>query len=175
MIRKITLGAVASLALLVLPAYADCPGGNCQKKVEGKSCNKGMKKGMKYMGSPLLLPLPPAMRWIEQHKENAKLALTTEQKKKLETQRNAMMPQMMKLKGQIAKLSKEIKTQCKKGISLEQIEKDVKRLSELKVQTTMLKMRCLRGVKGILSKEQWSTLKELKGSFRASKQGKKCN
>ena len=182
MIKKLTLASIATIALLVIPAQAegmkcqagkcgagmmekskpkaDCQGKNCQKN--GKSC----KKGMKGMGSPLLLPLPSAMRWIEEFKDNATLALSAEQKTKLEAQRNEMMPKMMELKSHIARLSKEIKVQCRKGVTLDQIENDVKKLATLKTETTMLKMKCLRGIKSILSKAQWKRLKALKGASK---------
>jgi len=195
MIKKLTLTTLATMALLFIPAQAegmkcqagkcgagmmqkakadsDCKGGNCSKK--GKSCKKGMKKGM---GSPLLLPLPSAMRWIEKHTDNAQLALTPEQKTKLEAQRNEMMPKMMKLKQEIAKLSKEIKTKCRNNVALEEIQKDVEKLAQLKTQTTMMKMTCLRGIKGTLSKEQWKTLKALqgvgKGKMKSMKKEMKC-
>lgn len=181
MIKKITLASVATMALLFIPAQAegmkcqagkcgagmmekskaksDCQGGNCSSNKKGKSC----KKGMRGMGSPLLMPLPSAMRWIEEFKDNGKLALTAEQKTKLEAQHNKMMPEMMKLKGEIQALTKKIKKQCKKGVALTDIQADVEKLAKLKTQTTMMKLTCLRGIKSTISKEQWKTLKELKG------------
>ena len=199
MIKKLTLTTLATMALLFIPAQAegmkcqagkcgagmtaqkakpkadsDCKAGNCKADKQGKTC----KKGMKSMGSPLLLPLPSAMRWVEKHKDNAQLALTPEQKTKLEAQRNEMMPKMMKLKQEIAKLSKEIKTKCRNNVALEEIQKDVEKLAQLKTQTTMMKMTCLRGIKGTLSKEQWKTLKALqgvgKGKMKSMKKEMKC-
>ena len=183
MIKKITLVSVATMALLFIPAQAegmkcqagkcgagmmekskpkaDCKGGNCQKK--GKSCKKIMKRGM---GSPLLMPLPSAMRWIEKYKDNATLALTVEQKAKLEAQHSKMMPEMMKLKTQISTLIKEIKSACKKGVSAAEQKSKVEELAKVKTQTTMLKLTCIEGIKTILSKEQWNSLKELRKSSK---------
>jgi len=198
MIKKLTLTTLATMALLFIPAQAegmkcqagkcgagmtaekpkpkadtDCKGGSCQKK--GKTCKKGMKKGM---GSPLLLPLPSAMRWVEKHKDNAQLALTAEQKTKLEAQRDKMMPEMMALKSKIAKQAKEIKVKCKKDVALDEIQKDVEKLATLKTQATMMKLTCLRGIKGTVSKEQWKTLKSLqgvgKGKMKSMKKEMKC-
>jgi len=198
MIKKLTLTTLATMALLFIPAQAentkcqagkcgagmmekakpkadsDCKGGNCKSTKKGKSC----KKGKKSMGSPLLLPLPSAMRWIEKHKENTTLALTAEQKTKLEAQRDKMMPEMMKLKKEIATLAKKIKVKCRKNVELNEIQKDVEKLAQLKIETTMMKMTCLRGVKSTLSKEQWNTLKTLqgvgKGKMKSMKKEMKC-
>ena len=194
MIKKLTLTTLATMALLFIPAQAaqgmkcqagkcgagmtqkakaksDCQGGSCAKK--GKTCKKGMKKGM---GSPLLMPLPSAMRWIEKHKDNAQLALTAEQKTKLEAQRDKMMPEMMKLKSEISTVIKDIKGACKKGASAAEQKAKVEELAKIKTQTTMLKLTCIEGIKTTLSKEQWNTLKELrksvKGKMKQKMQGK---
>ena len=177
MIKKLTLTTLATMALLFIPAQAesmkcqagkcgagmmqkaktDCKGGNCQNK--GKTCKKGMKKGM---GSPLLMHLPSLMKMLVKMENDPKLALTAEQKTKLEAQRNEMMPKMMKLKQEIKALQKEIKAACKKNVPAADQKANVEKLAALKTQATMTKLTCIEGVKAILTKEQQEYMKELR-------------
>jgi hypothetical protein len=189
MIKKLTLASVTTMALLFIPAQAegmkcqagkcgagmteksksksDCKGGNCQKK--GKSCKKGMKKGM---GSPLLMHLPSPMRMLMKMENDPKLALTAEQKTKLEAQRNETMPKMMKLKEEIKALQKEIKAACKKNVSASGQKANVEKLAVLKTQATMTKLTCIDGVKATLTKEQQDYMKELRKAKMAKMKAK---
>lgn len=148
MIRKITLASVATMALLFIPAQAEegmkCQAGKCGAGVmeksskSGEKCHKGKKGHKMYhkMGhsSPLLMHLPSPMRMIMKLENDPKLALTAEQKAKLEAQRKEMMPKMMKLKKEIAALSKEIKKASKKMYQQQIKKKELKNLQSLKLK-----------------------------------------
>ncbi len=175
MIKKITLVSVATMALLFIPAQAEgnkCAAGKCgagmMEKFSkgGEKCHKG-KKGHKMHhkmghGSPLLMHLPSPMRMIMKLENDPKLALTAEQKTKLEAQRKEMMPKMMRLKKEIAALSKEIKEACKKNVPAADQKERVEKLAKLKTEATMTKLTCIEGVKSTLNKEQLGYLKELR-------------
>ena len=187
MIKKITLASIATMALLFIPAQAaegiKCQGGKCgagmmQKaklKSDGKgpSCNKNKscnkdksckKSKMKKHASPLLMHLPSPMRMLVQMQNDPKLALTDEQKTKLEAQRKVMMPKMMKLKTDIKEISKAIKEACKKNTPAQAQKANIEKLAILKAEATMTKLTCIEGVKSILSKEQQAYMKELRKS-----------
>lgn len=174
MIKKITLTSVAAFALLMLPA-----------QVQASSCNSGVahggkdhkehkmhkehksEKGHHKMhkrghGSPLLMHLPSPMKMLMKMENDPKLALSAEQKTKLEAQRNEKMPKMMKLKEDIKATSKEIKEACKKSVPAAEQKANVEKLAVLKTEATMLKLTCIEGVKAILSKEQQAIMKEMK-------------
>ncbi len=179
MIKKITLASVATMALLFLPAQAaegmKCQAGKCgagmMQKVKpkadfkGANCKKGKCcKKMKKRGhsSALLMHLPSLMKILVKIENDPKLALTAEQKTKLEAQRKEMMPNMMKLKKEIVALSKEIKQACKKNVPAADQKERVEKLAKLKTEATMTKLTCIEGVKAILSKEQLKYMKELR-------------
>jgi len=170
MIKKLTLATVATMALLFIPAQAEgnkCAAGKCgagmmeKSKADntGKTCKKCSKKAK---GSGLLMHLPSPMRWIMKNENNPKLALTAEQKSKFEAQRKEMMPKMMKLKGDIKAVKKEIKDACKKNVTAKDQKANVEKLAILKAEATMMKLTCIESVKSTLSKEQWVTLKGLR-------------
>lgn len=186
MIRKITLASVATMALLFIPAQAEegmkCQAGKCgagmmeKSSKSGEKCHKGKKGHKMYykMGhsSPLLMHLPSPMRMIMKLENDPKLALTAEQKAKLEAQRKEMMPKMMKLKKEIAALSKEIKKACKKNVPAADQKERVEKLAKLKTEATMTKLTCIEGVKATLNKEQLGYLKELRKAKMAKMKAK---
>ncbi len=200
MIKKITLASIATaatMALLFIPAQAaegmkcqagkcgaamtqkvklksDCKAPSCNKN---KSCKKGKScKKMKKHASPLLVNLPSPMRMLVKMENDPKLALTNEQKTKLEAQRNVMMPKMMKLKSEIKAASKAIKEACKKNTPAQAQQANIEKLAILKAEATMTKLTCIEGVKSVLSKEQQAYMKELrkarKGNMKAMMQNK---
>ena len=182
MIKKITLASVATMALLFIPAQAEntkCQAGKCgagmmQDKgmMKGKTNKMGKKCNTMRQGSPLLLRLPSPMRMIMMNEADPKLALTADQKSKLEAQRNEMMPKMMKLKEEISALSKEIKQGCKKDVSVADQKAKVEKLATLKTDATMMKLTCIAKVKTILSKEQHAYLKEMRDARMAKRKEK---
>jgi len=170
MIKKITLASIATMALLFIPAQAEntkCQAGKCGAGMMKKS-KDNMKKGkqchkkMGRHGSPLLVRLPSPMRMLMRLENDPKMALTAEQKTKLEAQRNEMMPKMKKLKEEIRTLSKEIKQACKNNVSAADQKASVEKLAVLKAQATMMKLTCIDGVKKILNKEQKTYIQELR-------------
>ncbi|HID43826.1 MAG TPA: hypothetical protein EYP30_08685, partial [Archaeoglobaceae archaeon] len=101
------------------------------------------------------------------------LALSAEQKIKLEAQRNEMMPKMMKLKQEIKALQKVIKEACKKNVPAVGQKANVEKLAALKIQATMSKLTCIEGVKAILTKEQQEYMKELRKTKMVNQAGKR--
>ena len=165
MIKKITLASLATMALLFIPAQAENTtpkiakngAGMMMKKGKGKQCPQMMRRG-----SPLLVKLPSPMRMLMRLENDPKMALTAEQKTKLEAQRNEMMPKMIKLKEEIRTLSKEIRQACKNNVSAADQKASVEKLAVLKAQATMLKLTCIDGVKKILNKKQKVYIQELR-------------
>ena len=181
MIKKITLASITTMAILFIPAQAaegmKCQAGKCgagmmqkaklKSDCKGPSCNKNKsckKSKMKKHASPLLMQLPSPMRMLVKIQNDPKLALTAEQKTKLEAQRNVMMPKMMKLKNEIIEASKAIKEACKKNTPAQAQQANIEKLAILKAEATMTKLICIEGVKSILSKEQQAYMKELRKS-----------
>lgn len=169
MIKKITLASVATMALLFIPAQvqaSSCNSGAAQgkdhKEHKAHKDHKAHKMHKKGHGSALLVRLPSPMRMIMKHENDPKLALSAEQKTKFEAQRKETMPKMMKLKDEIAALSKEIKSACKKSETATQQKERVEKLAKLKTEATMLKLTCIDQVKATLSKEQKEYMKELR-------------
>ena len=182
MIKKITLASVATLALLFIPAQAEgnkCAAGKsgagmmekCKVGNIGKQCPKYMNRH----GSALLVYLPSPMRMLKKIENDPKLALTAEQKSKLEAQRNEMMPKMMKLKEEIRTVSRAIKDACKKNVPAAEQKANVEKLAKLKTEATMMKLTCIDGVKAILNKEQQAYIRELRqtkmGQMRENMRG----
>ena len=159
MIKKIALATVATLALVVMQAQAaqtnNCGAGMCNTK----SCS-GKK------GSPLLLRLPNLMKVLTMHIDDAKLALTAEQKTKLDAGRNERMPKMMKFKTDITALKKEIAQGTKSGATVSDLKAKVEKLGTLKTEATLLKLKCIQDTKAILSKDQMVRVQELRKEQR---------
>ena len=184
MIKKITLASVATLALLFIPAQAEgnkCAADKCgagmMKKSKvgniGKQCPENMN--MYRQGSALLLYLPSPMRMLTKIENDPKLALTAEQKSKLEAQRNEMMPKMMELKEEIRTVSRAIKEACKKNVPAAEQKANVEKLAKLKTEATMMKLTCIDGVKATLNKDQQAYIRELRpakmGQMRENMRG----
>jgi hypothetical protein len=182
MIKKLTLASVATFALLMIPAQAEgnkCQAGKCgagmmekSKSCKGKSCDKGksckkMKK--KGHGSAYLIPLPSPMRMLMKYEDDPKLALSAEQKTKLEAIRNDVMPKMMKLKGEIAAQTKALKTSCRAGTKPTSLKADVEKIAQLKIEATMVKLSCIERTKEVLDDKQETFIKELRKSNKKSR------
>jgi len=166
MIKKITLASAATLALLFIPAQASSCKGEMHadpKSEHAHKEHKGHKKmHKKRHGSPLLMRLPSPMKIIMKHESDPKLALTAEQKSKLEAQRKDMMPKMMDFKAKIKALSKEIKEACKKKVPAADQKDRIQKLAILKAEATMMKLTCIENVKSTLNEKQLGYMKELK-------------
>jgi len=187
MLKKLTLAFVVTLSLLFSSVQAEgmkCQAGKCASaKVEKsakkcnkkKSCDKGKSCAKGGKSSPLLIAkgLPSLMRVVERHGDDAKLALTAEQKIKLDAQRDEMMPKMMNFKSEIAALKKDIVKASRAGAKIGDLEAKVKKLGTLETDATMLKLTCIAGVHAMLSPEQLIRLRELKKEKRSVKKMKK--
>ena len=167
MIKKITLATVATLALVVMPAQA-VQGNNCGT---GAMCNTKSCKGKK--SSPLLLRLPNLMSVLTKQSDDTKLALTAEQKTKLDAGRNERMPKMMKFKEDITAMKQEIMQGSKAGATVSELKAKVEKLAALKTEATLLKLKCIEDTKAILSKDQMARVQELRKEQRMQRKANK--
>jgi len=188
MLKKLTLASVVTLSLLLSAAQAEgmkCQAGKCasakaeksgKKCNKKKSCDKGKSCAKGKKGSPLLIArgLPALMRVVERHGDDAKLALTAEQKTKLNAQRDDMMPKMMNFKSEIATLKKDIVKASRAGTKVGDLKAKVEKLGTLETDATLLKLTCISGVQTILSTEQLTRLRELKKEDRVARKMKKA-
>lgn len=178
MIKKLTLASVATLALIMIPAQAD--GMKCQAGKCGAGMMEKMKQGKKKMhkmkmNSPFLIKhgLPHMTKMIMKSWDDAKLALTDEQKGKLLLVRKETMGAVMKLKPEVMKLRKEIIAESKAGSKAAELKAKVEKLASLETEATMVHLACLDNTKAILSAEQYTYLMEKRKQHMMMKKEKK--
>ena len=172
MFKKLTLTTIIALSLLSITAQAE--GSKCQAKIsekskfcKGKACDKGkICKKIKRKGhkSPLIIPLTSPMRMLMKYENDPKLALTSEQKTKLEVIRNEVKPKMKKLKDEIVAQTKALKTSCKAGAKPTSFKAEVEKIAKLKIEATMVKLSCIEKTKEVLNEKQKTFIKELRKS-----------
>jgi Spy/CpxP family protein refolding chaperone len=162
MIRKLTMAAAAA-ALAFGTAYAQ-PGMQSgmhgmqgaqqmqQKQMHGKKDRKS-KKGMK---SVFLIRhgLPHYTMILMKMWDDPKLALTPEQKAKLETIRGNTMKQVQEIAPQVKALRKKIVQASKSGAKPETLSADVDELAALKAKATKVQLRCIYETRQVLTPEQ---------------------
>jgi len=161
MIKKLTLASVATLALIMIPAQAE--GMKCQAGKCGAGMMKKAKQGnmmQKKKNSPFLIKhgLPHMTKMIMKSWDDAKLALTEEQKTKLLVVRKETMSGVMRLKPEVMALQKEIVQASKAGTKAAELKAKVEKLASLETEATMVHLKCLDDSKAILSAEQYSYL-----------------
>jgi len=180
MIKKITLATVTTLALMAMPAQAE--GMKCQTGKCGAGMMKTEKPAMKTKkgNSPFLIKhgLPHMTKMIMKNWDDAKLALTPEQKEKLLVVRKETMGSIMKLKPEVLALEKEIVQASKAGTKASELKVKVEKLASLEAELTMVHLTCLENSNTILSEEQVGYLMDMKKDKRQIKKekmnGMKC-
>jgi len=182
MIKKLTITSLTALSLLLVTAQAE--GMKCQA---GK-CGAGMAKQGKAMtikkeaktDSPFLVKhgLPHMTKMIMKSWDDAKLALTDDQKAKLLEVRKETMSAVMKVKPEVVALRQEIVQSSKAGTKAAELKAKVDKLAALESEATMVHLNCLDKSKAILSAEQYSYLTEKKEEHKMDKKekmkGMKC-
>ena len=176
MIKKLTLASVATLALIMMPAQAE--GMKCQAGKCGAGMTKQAKQGNKMQkkkNSPFLIKhgLPHMTKMIMKSWDDAKLALTEEQKTKLLVVRKETMSGVMRLKPEVMALQKEIVQASKAGTKAAELKAKVEKLASLETEATMVHLTCLDDSKAILSAEQYSYLLEKSKQQMMEKKEKK--
>ncbi|WP_456451186.1 hypothetical protein [Hydrogenimonas sp.] len=114
---------------------------------------KGNKKGMK---SVFLIQrgLPHYTMILMKLWDDPKLALTPEQKTRLEAVRNRTIAAVQELAPQVKKLRKKIVHAARKGARPETLAADVDRLAVLKAKATKTQLACMYDTRQVLSPEQ---------------------
>ena len=156
MIKKITLATVATLALIAMPAQAEgmkCQAGKCGSGMM-KQAKQSTKMGKKKM-SPFLIKhgLPHMTKILMKNWDDAKLALTPEQKEKLLVVRKETMGGVMKLKPEVMALRKEIIQASKSGTKASNLKEKVEKLASLEAEATMVHLNCIENTKSVLTPE----------------------
>jgi acyl transferase domain-containing protein len=164
--KKILLSSIAALSLLMVSAQAQP-----MQQGQGKGMMQKKAKLMKR-AQPLLLRLPMLMKVIKKHENDPKLALTAEQKAKLEAGMKERKPKLKQLTQQILATQKEIRQAMHNEGLTPAVKEKVAKLAKLKEEATLIKLSCIDEVKKILSKEQSAYLHELRKQKRAA-MGKK--
>ncbi|MBA1421514.1 MAG: hypothetical protein FAF03_11980 [Epsilonproteobacteria bacterium] len=170
MIKKLTITSLTALSLLLVTAQAEgmkCQAGKCGAGMmdKAKQGNKMMQKKQmhkKKMNSPFLIKhgLPHMTKMIMKSWDDAKLALTDDQKGKLLLVRKETMGAVMKLKPEVMALRKEIVQASKAGTKAADLKAKVDKLAALESEATMVHLTCLDKSKAILSAEQYTYLME---------------
>jgi len=184
MIKKLTITSLTALSLLLVTAQAEgmkCQSGKCGAGMM-KQAKQGNKMQKKKMGSPFLIKqgLPHLTKMLMKNWDDAKLALTPEQKEKLLVVRKETMGSVTTLKPQIMALTKEIVQASKAGTKAADLKAKVEKLASLEAEATMTHLKCIEDSKAALKPEQMAYLMEKRKAQRAMKkagkmQGMKCD
>ena len=161
--KKILLSSITALSLMMVSAQAQP-----MQQGQGKGMMQKKAKKMKR-AQPLLLRLPMLMKVIKQHENDPKLALSSEQKAKLEAGMKERKPKLKQLTQQILATQKEIRQGMQNEGLTPAVKEKVAKLAKLKEEATLIKLSCIDEVKKILNKEQYAYLHELRMQKRAAR------
>ncbi|WP_353663158.1 Spy/CpxP family protein refolding chaperone [Hydrogenimonas sp. SS33] len=92
--------------------------------------------------------------------DNKKLALTPEQKMKLEAIRRETMKQVMEIAPKVKELRKKIVQAAKSGAKPETLYADVDKLASLKAQATKVQLACMAKTRAVLTPEQMKLIEK---------------
>ncbi|WP_456457341.1 hypothetical protein [Nitratifractor sp.] len=157
MTRKTLIATAAAAALTLSSAWAQPgqgPGMNGQHPM--KMQKKHAKKGKKSMRSIFLIQygLPHYSKILMTMWDDPKLALTSEQKSKLEAVRNRTLQQVKEIAPQVKKLTREIVKGVKSGAKAESLSQKVDTLASLKAKATKIHLQCIEETRTILTPKQ---------------------
>ena len=144
----VTAATMALTAAQAQPGNPQMQGQKHQKQMHGKK-----KKGMR---SVFLIQrgLPHYSMILMKMWDNPKLALTPEQKTKLEAIRNNTMKQVKEIAPQIKQLRKTIVQASRTGAKPETLSADVDKLASLKAKATKVQLQCIYETRQVLTPEQ---------------------
>ena len=172
MYRKLL--AIAAAAAITMSAAQAQPG---NPQMQGQKHQKQMqkKKKMRGMKSVFLIQrgLPHFSMILMKMWDNPDLALTPEQKTKLEAIRNKTISQIKEIAPQVKELRKKIVQVSKSGAKPETLSADVDRLANLKAKATKIQLQCIYETKQVLTPEQLAFIKQhVKHKMKQHKQKK---
>jgi len=156
--RKTVIATVAAAALTITGAWAQ-PGQG--QGMHGSRQMKMHKKGKKGK-TVFLIPygLPHYSKILMKMWDDPKLALTSEQKSKLEQIRNRTMSRIREIAPQVKKLTHEIVKEGRAGASAESLGGKVDTLASLKAKATKAQLQCIQETRAILIPEQLKYIQE---------------
>jgi len=182
MIKKLTITSLTTLSLLLVTAQAEgmkCQAGKCgagmmKTQKQGKPMMQKKKMHKMKMNSPFLIKhgLPHMTKMLMKSWDDAKLALTDEQKGKLLLVRKETMDAVKKLKPETTALREEIVQASKVGTKAAELKAKVDKLAALESEATMVHLTCLDKTKAILSAEQYTYLMEKRKQHKMEKKEK---
>ena len=164
MMKKIILSSVTALSLMMVSANA---------KPGNMACDTPSSKMMQKKNSPLLMHLPILMKVIKQHWDDPKMALTPEQKAKIDAGIKERKPKLKKITQEVVMLQKEIRRAVRNEGMTPALKEKVAKLAKLKEEGTLIKLSCIDEVKHILTPEQFNYLFELRKMNKMTKKGKR--
>ncbi|WP_201353717.1 Spy/CpxP family protein refolding chaperone [Hydrogenimonas urashimensis] len=167
--RALAMIAAASIALTAAQAQPENPQMQGQKHMQGK-------KKMRGMHSVFLIQrgLPHYSMILMKMWDNPKLALTPEQKTKLEAIRTHTMTQIKEIAPQVKQLRKKIVQESKSGAKPETLAANVDKLASLKAKATKVQLQCIYDTRQVLTAEQLEFIhKHLKHKMKKHKQKKR--
>ena len=165
--RTLTL-LTAATALTVTAAFAQ-PGMQSGMHGPQPGQQKQMKQKKRGMKSVFLIQhgLPHYTMVLMKLWDDPKLALTPEQKTKLEAVRNRTIGAVKELAPQVRQLRKKIVRAAHQGAKPETLAADVDRLAALKAKATRTQLACMYETRQILTPEQ---LKYIDGFLKQKRQ-----
>jgi Spy/CpxP family protein refolding chaperone len=184
MLKKLTMAATAaSLALTVSYAQPGMQSGmhgmhGAQQMQQKQMRGKKRTKGNKGMRSVFLIQhgLPHYAMILTKLWDDPKLALTPEQKTKLEAIRTRTVGAVKELAPQVKQLRKKIVQGARSGAKPETLAADVDRLASLKAKGTKIQLACLYETRQILTPEQLKYVDDyLKNMRKQHKKRRKQN
>ena len=175
MFKKVLVAVTAaSIALTAVQAQPGTPQMQVQKhqkQMQGKKKPKGMRAVFLIQRG-----LPHYSMVLVKMWDNPKLALTPEQKTKLEAIRTRTVGAVKELAPQVKQLRKKIVQGARSGAKPETLAADVDRLASLKAKGTKIQLACLYETRQILTPEQLKYVDDyLKNMRKQHKKRRKQN
>jgi Spy/CpxP family protein refolding chaperone len=145
----VTAASIALTAAQAQPGNPQMQGQKHQKQMHGKKKPKGMRAVFLIQRG-----LPHYSMILMKMWDNPKLALTPEQKTKLEAIRGNTMKQVKEIAPQVKALRKKIVQASKSGAKPETLSADVDKLASLKAEATKVQLQCIYETRQVLTPEQ---------------------
>ncbi len=142
----LTASAIAVTTLQAQPGHMKKPQ---QAQMQKKQNRKGMKSVFLIQRG-----LPHYSMIVKKMWNDETLALTPEQKRKLEAIRDETMRQIREIAPQVAQLRKKIVRGTKNGLRAETLYADVDRLATLKAKATKIQLDCIEKTRAVLTPAQ---------------------
>ena len=160
MIKKLTITSLTALSLLLVTAQAE----EVKTMNEASMAKMGTKMHAQRKDSPFLIKhgIPHMTHLLKMSWDDAKLALTPEQKEKLLAVRKETMGSVKALKPQVQALRKEIREAAVTAAKATDLKSKVEKLAVLEAEATMAHLKCLDDSKAVLKPEQVTYIMEFR-------------